>query len=80
MEYKHHGDELVPRQQRFSQYTRSLMKGLGVPVLNQYGLRPAVVQGTNQTPLTVNSRISTNRACWMESPRSTSIRTCPTMR
>ena len=26
MEYKHHGDELVPRQQRFGQYTRSLMK------------------------------------------------------
>ena len=23
-EYRHHGDELVPRQQRFSQYTRSL--------------------------------------------------------
>jgi hypothetical protein len=41
MEYKHHGDELVPRQQRFGQYTRSLMKGLGVPVTNQYGFRPA---------------------------------------
>ena len=48
MEYKHHGDELVPRQQRFGQYTRSLMKGLEVPVLNQFGLRPAVVQGTDQ--------------------------------
>jgi len=41
MEYKHHGDALVPRQQRFSAYTRSLMKALGVPVMNQYGLRPA---------------------------------------
>ena len=40
MEYKHHGDELVPRQQRFGQYTRSLMKGLDVPVMNQFGLRP----------------------------------------
>ena len=31
------------------------MKGLDVPVLNQFGLRPAVVKGTNQiTPLTVN--------------------------
>jgi hypothetical protein len=31
------------------------MKGLGVPVLNQFGLRPAVVQGTNQiAPLNVN--------------------------
>ncbi len=33
-EYKHHGDPLVPRQQRFGKYTRSLMKGLGVPVEN----------------------------------------------
>ena len=33
MEYKHHGDELVPRQQRFGQYTRSLMKALDVPVM-----------------------------------------------
>src|SRR6516162_2692444 len=46
MEYKHHGDELVPRQQRFGQYTRSLMKGLEVPVINKWGLRPALVKGT----------------------------------
>ena len=48
MEYAHHRDPLVPRQQRFGQYTRSLMKGLGVPVHNQYGLRPATVEGTRQ--------------------------------
>jgi len=40
MEYKHHRDPLVPRQQRFAQYVRSLMKGLGIPVENRYGLRP----------------------------------------
>ena len=40
VEYLHHGDPLVPRQQRFSQYTRSLMKALDVPV-NNWGLRPA---------------------------------------
>ena len=49
MEYRHHGDELVPRQQRFSQYTRSLMKALNVPVINQWGLRPAVVKGTKDS-------------------------------
>src|SRR6478735_1280488 len=55
MEYRHHGDELVPRQQRFGQYTRSLMKGLDVPVLNQFGLRPAVIEGTEQiAPLTID--------------------------
>lgn len=48
MEYAHHGDPLVPRQQRFGRYTLSMMKGLGVPVQNRYGLRPATIKGTNQ--------------------------------
>jgi hypothetical protein len=53
MEYRHHRDPLMPRQQRFGQYARSLMKGLDVPVHNIYGLRPATVQGSNDiTPLT----------------------------
>lgn len=53
MEYQHHRDALVPRQQRFSQYTRSLMKGLGIPVWNEWGLRPAVIPGTKEiSPLT----------------------------
>jgi hypothetical protein len=53
LEYQHHGDALVPRQQRFSQYTRSLMKALDVPVINQWGLRPALVKGTRDiVPLT----------------------------
>ncbi len=53
LEYEHHGDRLVPRQQRFSQYTRSLMRALDVPVHNTWGLRPAVVDGTKDiSPLT----------------------------
>ncbi len=53
IEYIHHGDPLVPRQQRFGQYTRSLMKGLDIPVHNTYGLRPALVKGTKEiAPLT----------------------------
>jgi hypothetical protein len=55
MEYRHHGDALVPRQQRFGLYTRSLMKALDVPVMNQYGLRPAMIAGTNQlAPLIID--------------------------
>jgi hypothetical protein len=55
MEYLHHGDPLVPRQQRFGGYTRSLLRGLDIPVENRYGLRPAVINGTNQiAPLNVN--------------------------
>ncbi|WP_174187003.1 hypothetical protein [Nocardia barduliensis] len=53
VEYDHHADPLVPRQQRFSAYTRSLMKALDVPVHNMYGLRPAVVRDTKSiAPLT----------------------------
>ncbi len=53
IEYLHHGDALVPRQQRFGEYTRSLMTALDVPVHNKWGLRPAVVEGTNAiAPLT----------------------------
>ena len=56
MEYAHHGDPLVPRQQRFGLYTRTLMKGLGVPVENRFGLRPAVIKDTNQiAPITSNA-------------------------
>lgn len=45
-EHLHHGDLLVPRQQRFSGYVRSLMQALQVPVHNSYGLRPALAKGT----------------------------------
>jgi hypothetical protein len=32
-----------------------MMRGLGVPVMNQFGLRPAIVKGTKQiAPLTIN--------------------------
>ncbi len=41
LEYRHHGDPLVPRQQRFGGYTRSLLQGLELPVENRWGLRPA---------------------------------------
>jgi hypothetical protein len=65
MEYAHHRDPLVPRQQRFGQYTRSLMKGLGVPVENRWGLRPAVVEGTGQiAPLTKNTELDSHG--WLE--------------
>src|SRR5262245_47704095 len=52
-EYLHHADSLVPRQQRFGQYTRSLLAAFQLPVINRWGLRPALVQGTkNIAPLT----------------------------
>lgn len=60
MEYHHHGDALVPRQQRFGKYTRSLMKGLGLPVENRFGLRPALVPGTKKlAPLSIARDLDT---------------------
>ncbi|MCV7252423.1 hypothetical protein H7J86_09640 [Mycobacterium hackensackense] len=61
VEYQHHGDPLVPRQQRFSQYTRSLMKALDIPVYNNWGLRPAVIPGTRDiAPLTTRPDLDTS--------------------
>jgi len=65
MEYHHHGDPLVPRQQRFTRYVRSLMKGLGTPVENQWGLRPATLSGTTKTvPLSIAGDL--DRRGWLE--------------
>ncbi|WNG22225.1 hypothetical protein F0U63_28270 [Cystobacter fuscus] len=65
MEYAHHGDALVPRQQRFGRYTRSLMRGLGIPVENRHGLRPAVMAGSRRiAPLTVMRELDTRG--WLE--------------
>lgn len=60
MEYKHHGDALVPRQQRFGLYTRSLMKGLGIPVENRHGLRPLRDPETKKlAPLSIDTDLDT---------------------
>ena len=65
MEYAHHGDALVPRQQRFSKYTRDLMEGLGVPVQNKWGLRPATVGNTNKT-VALNVNKDLDKRGWMD--------------
>ena len=50
MEYAHHGDPLVPRQQRFGKYTRSLMKGLGHPLKIDTVSARLLLNGTNRLP------------------------------
>ncbi len=65
MEYRHHGDRLVPSQQRFSTYTRGLLKGLGIPVENQWGLRPATVEGT-RTPVPLLKATDLDTRGWLE--------------
>jgi hypothetical protein len=41
-EYRHHGDHAIPPRQGFGGFARTLLAGLGVPVENRFGLRPAV--------------------------------------
>jgi hypothetical protein len=64
-EYKHHGDPLVPRQQRFGTYTRSLMKGLGVPVENRFGLRPATIAGTKNKLMPLSKQMDFDTRGWL---------------
>ncbi len=78
MEYLHHGDALVPRQQRFGGYTRALMNALGMPVENRWGLRPAVITdpaakastgaSTRIAPLTVSSDL--DKRGWLTGVRN----------
>lgn len=65
MEHAHHGDPLVPPQQRFGKYTRSLIAALGLPVENRFGLRPATLPGTNK-PVALNIDRSADIKGWLE--------------
>jgi hypothetical protein len=40
-EYRHHGDHGIPPRQGFGGVARTLLAGLGVPVENRFGLKPA---------------------------------------
>jgi hypothetical protein len=40
-EFRHHGDLALPGQQRFGGFGLSLLAGLGAPIRNRFGLRPA---------------------------------------
>jgi hypothetical protein len=66
VEYAHHGDLLVPRQQRFGRYTLALLEGLGIPVESRWALRPAVRPGTTDkvAPLTALRDLDTRG--WLE--------------
>jgi hypothetical protein len=50
VEYLHHGDHAIPPRQGFGGFARSLLAGLGVPVDNRFGLRPASTPEGAPTP------------------------------
>jgi hypothetical protein len=43
-EHRHHGDHAIPPRQGFGGFARTLLAGLGVPVDNRFGLRPAALE------------------------------------
>jgi hypothetical protein len=56
VELRHHGDRLVPSQQRIGGFARALLSNLGFPIENRYGLSPARSEKTNApTPLNILS-------------------------
>ena len=51
VEYFHHGDRVIPPEQRFSGFARSILAGLDVPVENRFGLRPAILPDGDPAPI-----------------------------
>jgi hypothetical protein len=54
VEYLHHGDHGIPPRQGFGGFARTLLSGLGVPVDNRFGLRPAVAPGGAPAPVEID--------------------------
>jgi hypothetical protein len=50
-EHFHHGDKAIPPRQGFGGFARTLLAGLGVPVLNRFGLRPAATSSGMPEPI-----------------------------
>jgi hypothetical protein len=50
-EFRHHGDVALPGQQRLGGFGMSLMEGLGAPIRNRFGLRPARTESGDPAPL-----------------------------
>jgi hypothetical protein len=66
VEYAHHGDALVPRQQRFGQYTMALLRALDIPVENRFALRPAVKPGGKNEVLPFNYAREADAKGWLK--------------
>jgi hypothetical protein len=54
VEYLHHGDHGIPPRQGFGGLARTLLAGLGVPIDNRFGLRPAAAPDGAPAPVEVD--------------------------
>lgn len=52
-ELLHHGDRAIPPQQRFGTFGLSLLAGLGAPIRNRFGLRPAREADGSPSPVEI---------------------------
>lgn len=53
-EFHHHGDRASPPRQAFGGFALSLLAGLGVPVENRFGLRPAAEADGSPCPIAID--------------------------
>jgi hypothetical protein len=53
-EHRHHGDHGIPPRQGFGGFARALLAGLGVPVDNRFGLRPAATENGEPAPVEID--------------------------
>jgi hypothetical protein len=56
-DFLHHGDKTIPPQQVFGRFARSLLAGIGVPVENRYGLRPAAEPDGSPSPIEIETAL-----------------------
>ncbi|MEJ0024469.1 MAG: hypothetical protein WDN01_00460 [Rhizomicrobium sp.] len=64
LEFHHHGDPAIPARQCFGDFGLSLLAGLGLPVRNRFGLRPARLPDGSPAPLDIAAGL--DRAGLME--------------
>src|SRR5580698_9487854 len=53
-EHLHHGDPAIPPRQGFGGFARTLLAGLGVPIENRFGLRPAATADGAPAPAEID--------------------------
>lgn len=56
-DFHHHGDRTIPPQQGFGGFGRSLLAGLGLPVENRFGLRPADAPDGSPAPIEIEAAL-----------------------
>jgi hypothetical protein len=61
LEFHHHGDPTIPARQCFGDFGISLLQGLGLPVKNRFGLRPATLPDGTPAPLSIASEFDRDR-------------------